>query len=218
MNAPSPKLIYLHGFASSPQSFKAERFKYEYLKRGLSLEIPDLNEGDFKNLTVSRQVRLLERLTEDTPSAILIGSSMGGYAAALFAAQSETVRALVLMCPAFAFYRRWSEKLGSEAIEDWQRQGEMPTRHFATGQMERIAWSLMADAKALAEVPHITQPTLLLHGRHDETVPFEGSADFAQNRSNVTLKAFESDHGLGNVVDALIATSLAFLAPWVKTV
>jgi uncharacterized protein len=165
---------------------------------------------------MSRQVQLLQRLTEACSSVILIGSSMGGYASTLFAAQSQKVDALVLMCPAFAFYRRWSEKLGRDAVEKWARNGEMPTQHFATGKMESIGWSLMADAQTLPEEPDLNQPTLILHGKQDEIVPFDGSVNYAATRPNIRLEAFDSDHSLGDVVDELIEASFEFLAPWLR--
>ena len=43
--------IYLHGFASSPQSQKAQAFKQQFDQLGLPLQIPDLNQGDFSRLS-----------------------------------------------------------------------------------------------------------------------------------------------------------------------
>ena len=41
------KTIYLHGFASGPSSRKAQFFREKYEERGLRLEIPEMDEGDF---------------------------------------------------------------------------------------------------------------------------------------------------------------------------
>ena len=83
-------LLYLHGFASGPQSFKAQRFLHHLQRRGLALEVPALDEGDFEHLTLSRQLALVERLTRAAPRPhVLIGSSMGGYLALLHADYHE---------------------------------------------------------------------------------------------------------------------------------
>ena len=42
--------IYLHGFASSSQSFKAQKFQELFATKNIPLIIPDLNQNDFYNL------------------------------------------------------------------------------------------------------------------------------------------------------------------------
>ena len=48
------------------------------------MEIPILDEGRFEELTISGQLRVIERAVGGQP-AILMGSSLGGYLAALYA-------------------------------------------------------------------------------------------------------------------------------------
>jgi pimeloyl-ACP methyl ester carboxylesterase len=210
------RLIYLHGFASSPGSNKARRFAEALGRRGLEIGVPDLNEGDFCGLTLSRQVRLLERMTVDQApgSVVLVGSSMGGYAAALFTARSERVAALVLMAPAFGFIERWTGRMSAEALAEWRRRGAMQVLHYATNQLEPIGWSLVEDARQHPAYPEVGVPTLVIHGRHDESVPVECSERFAAGRPNVTLELLESDHSLGDVVDWIIDRVCRFLAPY----
>jgi len=50
-----PRFVYLHGFASSPSSRKARFFAERFRELGIGLEVPDLAEGDFRNLTLSAQ-------------------------------------------------------------------------------------------------------------------------------------------------------------------
>ena len=50
------RFVYLHGFASSPGSRKARFFEERFQELGIGLEIPDLAEGNFRNLTLSAQV------------------------------------------------------------------------------------------------------------------------------------------------------------------
>ncbi len=77
-------MIYLHGFASSPNSRKAQFFGEKLSAQGFSVETPDLAAGDFEHLTLSGQLRIVDTLLAAGP-AVVFGSSMGGYLAALAA-------------------------------------------------------------------------------------------------------------------------------------
>src|SRR5579859_7208445 len=101
--------LYCHGFASSPQSRKAQAFHSALSSRGINLLIPALDGGDFEHLTISSQLEIMEDTLKGAP-ARLIGSSMGGYLAALYAATHPEVDRLVLMAPAFGFSPRWSSR------------------------------------------------------------------------------------------------------------
>lgn len=214
----TPLLIYLHGFASSPGSFKARRFIGALPAYHVRLSIPDLNEGDFEGLTISRQLALLERLTVAEPerSVLLIGSSLGGYTAALFAAASEKVAALVAMAPAFDFARRWAARLGPEAVERWRQEGSLETHHYGQARSASIGFGLLEDAGNHAAFPDVTVPTLVFHGEHDDTVDPEVSRTFARDRDNVTLAMLPSDHMLGDAVEQIIAQTFSFLTPWLE--
>ncbi len=214
--ADDPLLVYLHGFASSPGSNKARRFIAALGGSCVRLSVPDLNEGDFEGMTLGRALGLLERLTaqEAPESVILVGSSLGGYTAALFAERSDKVAALVAMAPAFDFARRWAERLGDETVARWQREGSMPMHHYGMNREDRIGFGLLEDARTHTPFPDVRVPSLLIHGRHDEVVGCDLSERFASERANVTLEVIDSDHMLSNSVDWILERSLAFLAPW----
>ena len=92
------EFIYLHGFASSPASKKATVFRKIFLEMGIPLDIPDLEGGDFKNMTLTRQMNILKQCLDrrKNTDTCLIGSSMGGYLAALAAQGRQEVR---VACP-----------------------------------------------------------------------------------------------------------------------
>jgi uncharacterized protein len=46
--------IYLHGFASSPNSTKAQNISDRFSQIQTKLKIPDLNAGNFSQLTITR--------------------------------------------------------------------------------------------------------------------------------------------------------------------
>src|SRR6185503_15091390 len=71
-------IVYLHGFASSPSSSKARFFHDLLVRAGTTVSIPDLADGDFERLTITRQLAVLDR-TVAGRSVDLVGSSMGGW-------------------------------------------------------------------------------------------------------------------------------------------
>ncbi len=106
------RVLYLHGFASSPGSRKASFFAERLARLGFEVDVPDLAEGDFKGLTISGQLRAVERLARNE-RMILIGSSLGGYVASLYAARHPEVQSLILLAPAFRFFELWRSELRS---------------------------------------------------------------------------------------------------------
>lgn len=213
------RLIYLHGFASSPGAYKATRF-VEAMGRqhpGVELLVPDLVAGDFRGQTIGKQVALVDGLLRDRPagSCLIVGSSMGAYVGALAAAaRPEPVAALALIAPAFYLAARWEQMLGAEAIARWQAEGQMEVQNYATDRMEPVGWTLLEDARAQVPAPSLSQPTLILHGRQDEVVDPAGSEACARDHENVTLKLLDADHGMNEVSEAVIAEILDFFAPW----
>lgn len=202
------KYIYLHGFASGPASGKARFFSRRFAALGLPLEVPDMAEGNFRELTLGGQLRLVERLAGAGP-VVLIGSSMGGYVAALHAARSPVDR-LVLLAPAFRFARRWSETLGPERMARWKRDGEMKVFHYAANAEREIGYGLIEDALERDDFPRVSQPALVFHGVRDDVVPVEYSRRFASAR-NVTLHEVDSGHELLDVLDFMWRETALFL-------
>ncbi|MEO1560147.1 MAG: YqiA/YcfP family alpha/beta fold hydrolase, partial [Cyanobacteria bacterium J06632_19] len=99
--------IYLHGFASSPNSNKARYIAERFAKNQIKLEIPDLNCKDFYHLTITRQLKQVAASLEKQVEATIIGSSLGGLTAAHIAEKFPQVKGLVLLAPAFDFLSHW---------------------------------------------------------------------------------------------------------------
>lgn len=205
------KYIYLHGFASGPASTKARYFEQRFAaEAGPALLIPDLAAGDFERLTISGQLAVIDRLAAGDP-AVLIGSSMGGYLAALYAARHPEGARLVLMAPAFGFARRWPESLGTEKVAEWRRTGWLETYHWAEKRTRRLSYALLEDAATYEDYPAFHQPALIFHGLRDETVPVRYSQEFAACHPNARLRVFDSGHELTDVIDRIWTESREFL-------
>ena len=199
------KYIYLHGFASSPQSAKAQDISKRFAQIHTQLTIPDLNTGGFSGLTITRQIQQVAALfPDDSVPVTLIGSSLGGLTAAHLAQQYSQVQRLVLLAPAFAFLSHWLPKLGEEAIQRWQQEGNYPVYHYGEGKTLPLSYNFVTDAAQYQEDSlQRPIPTLILHGKQDEVIPITASRDFARYRPWVELVELDSDHALGNFMEEI---------------
>ncbi|OKH28903.1 esterase [Chroogloeocystis siderophila 5.2 s.c.1] len=194
------QFIYLHGFASSPQSAKAVYLRDRFAAVHHALHIPDLNQDDFTQLTLTRQLQQVSALLPDEP-VTLIGSSFGGLTAAWLAEQHHQVQKLVLLAPAFAFLSHWLPQLGTEKIQQWEQQRYLMVYHYGEKRLLPLSYEFARDVPQYND-DHLLRPvpTLIIHGIHDEVIPIQVSRDFAAKRSWVQLIEVDSDHALGNVM------------------
>lgn len=194
--------IYLHGFASSPNSAKAIYTRDRFAECNIKLKIPDLNFGDFSHLTITRQ---LKQVTSELPAnsipVTLIGSSLGGLTAAHFGQQYPQVQRLVLLAPAFEFLSHWLPTLGDEQLQRWHQEKYLMVYHYGEQRSLPLSYDFVTDAAQYQEqLLQRSIPTLILHGEADEVIPIQASRNFAKSRPWVELVELKSDHALGNVM------------------
>jgi pimeloyl-ACP methyl ester carboxylesterase len=204
-------VVYLHGFASGPQSSKARFFRTLLEGAGASVAIPDLADGDFEHLTITGQLAVIDRAVDGNP-VVLMGSSLGGYLAALYAARHSNVQRVVLLAPAFGFAQRWPERLGPAELEAWRRTGTIEVFHYADNRNRKLGYQLLADGERFEAYPDFTQPALIFHGTHDDIVPVRYSEEFSASHSNATLEILDAGHDLLNVLDYMSTKIVQFLA------
>jgi len=205
------RTLYLHGFASSPQSYKARYLAQRFAAEGWPFEAPDLNGADFRRLTITEQLRTVEERAAGQP-VHLVGSSLGGWLAALYAARHREVRRLVLMAPAFGFPRLYSEFLGPAAVEAWRREGALRLMHYGTGAETELGWQFLEDAMRYEDEPAIVQPCLIFHGVRDDVVPVQVSRQFARTRTCCELREVDSDHELRDQVEEIWLAAREFFS------
>jgi pimeloyl-ACP methyl ester carboxylesterase len=212
---------YLHGFASTPRSEKATYFGARFAELGVPFVAPDLNAGDFAALSVSRMLQTAAQATAALPPErplVLIGSSLGGYVAALYAAYpppgAPPPQALVLFAPALQVTALWRRRIGEAAIARWQRDGVLDVgKEHPPGHGSKLDYAHFVDAMRWDALPlSLTVPTLVFHGEVDSTVPVAGSRNLAKNHANVRyIELAGAEHGLNDQVATLWQETLTFL-------
>lgn len=208
------RVVYLHGFASSPQSSKALFFGEKFREAGVPFLAPALDQGNFEGLTISGQLSVIESAVgEGGPGTVLMGSSLGGYLAALYAAtRPEAVDRLILMAPAFDFLSRWKTRLSHEELRQWKERGWLPIFHYGAKTECRLGYQFLEDGARYPAVPDFLQRALILHGTEDPVVPASGSRDFAREHPRSRLVLFGSGHELTDVVEEMWREIVNFVA------
>lgn len=214
------EVLYLHGFASGPNSAKAHYFRKHFNELGVGITVLDLlpNEEDFTRMRTSR---LLDDITTiidfiAVPDLVVIGSSFGGLLATWVAYIAPTrVQKLILMAPAL----RWSFPIIGEIfktnVDNWKKTGSMPIFHYRFNRELPLAFAFVEDLERNPP-PNFYKtppscPTLIFHGSHDDVVPLKWSQEYVQGRDNMALRVLDSDHQLLDKIDQMWEEIRTFL-------
>jgi uncharacterized protein len=211
-------LLYLHGFASGPSSHKARVLSQRFAEVGVRVEVPDLTPGPegFERSSPSSMLAVAEAiLAGAAPPHAVIGSSLGGYLAAVAAARDPSIERLVLLAPAFRLFERWSARLAPAELADWRANG-LETMHYATNRTRRIGWRFFEDARGLPAFPEVRVPTLCIAGARDETVPLADVEAFVARTPTARLVAVDDAHDLAASLDLIFTEARSFLAPFTR--
>jgi pimeloyl-ACP methyl ester carboxylesterase len=206
-------LLYLHGFGSGPASKKARHLVTTFAARGVTLEALDLTPGDdgFERSSPSSMLAVVQaRLASSAPPHALVGSSLGGYLAAVAASRDASIERLVLLAPAFRLFERWDKRLGADERETWRREGR-EVFHFASQRNRRLGWQFHEDARSYPQFPEVRVPTLCIAGRRDETVPIADVAAFVERTPTARLIEVDDGHELTDSLDRIAEEAWAFL-------
>jgi predicted esterase YcpF (UPF0227 family) len=178
-------IVYLHGFRSSPLSFKARLLQQRMDALGLSgqYHCPQLPASP------KAAIALVQELIAGVPAnaLFLIGSSLGGYYATWLAEQTGC--SAVMLNPAVAAARDLAQHVGL-----------MPAWH--SNEAFEFRPEYLDELRALA-IPAISRPEryFLIAASGDEVLDWhEMTAYFALSRQRVIPG---SDHGLSDFPDYL---------------
>ncbi len=212
-------VIYLHGFASSPQSSKATFFAERFAAAGVKFLCPDLNQPAFSTLTVSRMLQQVEKRISSLPPGeiVLMGSSLGGFVAVEAAARQvgearHPIARLILLAPAVELeWDRWSE-VGPGGVERWRTAGTVEVFHYAQNRPDRLDYGFYEDAARYHPASRqLSLPMLIFQGRQDESVSPHIVERFAHQQSAATLHMLDDAHQLKNSLDFIWTETVRFL-------
>jgi pimeloyl-ACP methyl ester carboxylesterase len=171
-------VILCHGMESDKNSAKLVYLSRELAARGalaLRFDFSFVGEssGKFEDITWSGEVEdlraaygFLARRHEGKTA--LLGSSMGGTVALMFAAERPEIAALVTVAAPLHPERFPERLLTAEQLNSWRERGSI----VFNGQ--RLNGTLLEDLSRIDVVGStrkITCPTLILHGESDAVVP-----------------------------------------------
>ena len=222
-------ILYLHGFASGPGSAKGRALDERFAAHGVAFHRADLTPGEegFERSTPLTMLAEAERLVTLHRPRVLMGSSLGGYLAAVLASRIgsgerdggpasggplDSIERVVLLAPAFRLFERWRSRLEPSEQARWREQG-LEVFHYASGRERRLGWAFMEDAATLPAYPDVRVPALCLAGRRDEVVPLEDVERFAALTPAAKLVVLEDGHELLHSVDRIFEEAWAFLEP-----
>lgn len=179
----SASIVYLHGFRSSPRSFKAQLLGKRMASVGLADQYvcPALPVSPREAMTETEAL-IAELSQRDGTQPVLIGSSLGGFYAT-WLAERHGLRAAMLN-PATRPERDLAKYVGEQPL--WHGGGTI-----------RVEPRHLDELRALA-VPAITQPEryYLLAATRDEVLDYrEMLAHFPQAATHVIDG---SDHGISD--------------------
>lgn len=200
------RYVYLHGFASSPESSKGLAIAAHLAgTRGVDVARPNLRQPSFEHLRGTAMIEHVEALIGNDPT-VLIGSSLGGWVSLRVAERRPNVVGLVLLAPAIGLADSWKRRLPN-SVDGWRRTGWLPVEDHAYGGIVRIDIGFLDDIDAVdvAGAPVVTVPTVIIHGRRDDVVPFTGSARWADGKANVRLVEVDDDHQLTHSLATILA-------------
>ena len=215
------QVFYLHGFASSPLSSKAQFFGERLAECGVKIHTPDFNQPDFSTLTISRMLQQLEKRIAAMPPGpvVLFGSSLGGFLAIETAARQvnqarHPIDRLILLAPAVELeWDRWSEIAASGGVDAWKRNGEIEVFHYADDKPHALKYGFYQDAQRYhASGRRLSPPTLIFQGRQDESVSPAIVEKFARAQPDATLHLLDDGHQLKGSLDVMWRETSRFLS------
>ena len=197
------RVLFAHGFEGGPSGSKPTYMREEL---GWEVKSPIMSGLGW---SIASQTEVLLRSIDAEEFDLVIGSSMGGLAAANASSKrSDSEFRLVLIAPAFGIDRYWGG-LGEEEVEEWKKSGE---RLYSGYDLEvLLPWEFMESARIMSW-PEINHLTSIMHGTHDDVVDIDFSRRMAIENKMVDLYEFDDGHrmkesigSIGEIVSDLMA-------------
>ncbi len=220
-------VILCHGMESSKESDKLVFLARTLAKNGIPALRFDFSyvgesSGKFEDITYSGEVEDLTAAYSLVQNrypgkTAILGSSMGGTVALLFAARQPGVVALVTVAAPLHPENFPTRILTPEQVQQWRNQG------FAIHNGQRLNVSLLNDLERInvpAAAKKIACPVLIIHGDADEIVPVAEAYELhaCLNNSKRLSVLEQADHRLSDPVlmERAVGEALEWLTKHVR--
>jgi pimeloyl-ACP methyl ester carboxylesterase len=221
-------VLFVHGFGSNRSGLKAQALRRTCARAGVTFAAFDFHghgesSGNLLGLRASRLQADLDAISahlaeSDYSRLFLVGSSMGGFASAWFAARHpQKVAGLALIAPAFRFLQKRWAAMTMEQHAEAKRTGRFVLSSEYLGGVE-LSYALLeehGDFTPEALVKAWRRPALIWHGVQDDTVDWRDTAELvaALAPGPVELRLLrDGDHRLNERADELAGEALRFFS------
>lgn len=187
-------MLFAHGFEGSPTGSKPTYMREAF---GWEVTAPKMSELGW---SIASQTEVLIKHLDEGEYDLVIGSSMGGLAAANASSMrpNEDIR-LLLIAPAFGLAENW-EGMGETGRNAWKTTGE---RRYTGFELDIVLpWEFMESAERMSW-PIPAHSTAIMHGRFDEVVPISYSRKVEESCENVTLYETDDGHRMKDSLSAI---------------
>ncbi|MGD2062347.1 MAG: alpha/beta fold hydrolase [Nitrospirota bacterium] len=209
-------VVFVPGFRSVCAGTKATWFEARAVAAGITYARFDFrgmgeSEGRFEEMTIGREVEDLALVLDHFESVpvYLIGSSLGGMVSVLTAqTRPQQIRACLLIAPAFDFFDRRRDYLGTDGLEAWRERGIVEAVDQYTGEPYRLRYDLISDGVARQQAvwdQGAPCPVRIFHGSEDEAVPMTASQRFLREAPCPDCRLTVIDGGDHRLLDHLPA-------------
>jgi pimeloyl-ACP methyl ester carboxylesterase len=184
-----PTIILCHGMMSAKEGTKQKAFARAFEESGFSALRFDFSfcgesEGRFEEITFAQEVDDLRHAVlwvraRGATSIGLLGSSMGGAVAILYAREDPLIKALVTLA-AVGTPARIAERMGDlkHKTQEWKDQGY----HLgAEGEPGEAFFRDAREQDVVGAARSLSVPLLVMHGEADEVVPVEDAYAIHEN-------------------------------------
>ncbi len=222
---PAPVVVFAPGFGSVRAGEKSAALEAECARRGWAFAACDFrghgeSDGVMTELRGSRLIKDLDVIAREAVKRaggplFLVGSSMGGWASAWFAAKHpDRVAACAFVAPAFRFLE-W-RRLSEAEREEWRRTGRLRVRNeFVDVEIDRGLAAEVNDYAVETLAAEFCAPAIIFHGMTDDVVPYSLSVEFVARcvAGDVGLVLIKSgDHRLNREKERIVRAACDFFA------
>ncbi|MBU0536795.1 MAG: alpha/beta fold hydrolase [Nanoarchaeota archaeon] len=147
------------------------------------------SQGDFKDLTISREVEdiqaafeLLDRMEQvDSKKICIIGHSMGAIDSIVYTSGNKRIKALITLAARADTKEFVDSYFDKYEQEEWRTKGYIQMSNFS-----EISSDFLKDAESydlIERLRMIKCPILIIHGTDDTRVPFEDAKELFNHAS-----------------------------------